>query len=364
MFPLQVLTTEFWENLIHPRAFGEEITAPLPPIVLLCLSVDHANNKIWPQIYSLIETLFPKWQRVSVFDTFIFIFSSPPQELKTQAQALIEEAPKLGVAFTISAEEAAGDFTSWRIAAQRAITAVRKKISHGAGQIYDFTELGPKHDPTMQLSPNEQKLLLAIKTGQIERARTLAQRSSEKLFTSHLYVLSHLRTRLRELAVLIAHGGVDAGIADQKAFATLNEFFQKLEQEHDYLKLEELYLDFITQITQQVLQANRKPSSIVGEAKQFLEKYFRLDLTLESVAEELSVSQSHLSRCFRQETGYTFTEFLNMLRLEEAARLLLDHTLSVTEICYLVGYRSLPHFQKVFRDFFDTSPSNYRKQKS
>ena len=136
-----------------------------------------------------------------------------------------------------------------------------------------------------------------------------------------------------------------------------------MDREHDYPKLEELYLDFITQLTQLVLDVNRRPPAIVSEAKALMEKCFRQDLTLESVAEKLSVSQSHLSRCFSQQTGYTFTEYLNKLRLEEAARLLLDQSLSVTEVCFQVGYRSLPHFQRVFRDFFNESPSSYRKGK-
>ncbi|HOB21806.1 MAG TPA: helix-turn-helix domain-containing protein [Bacillota bacterium] len=48
--------------------------------------------------------------------------------------------------------------------------------------------------------------------------------------------------------------------------------------------------------------------------------------------------------------------------MEAAARLLLDRSLSVTEVCYQVGFQSLSHFQRLFRDFYGKSPSAYRKK--
>jgi AraC-like DNA-binding protein len=362
MFPTQVLRSEFWENLVYPESQEEGANIPLPPIVLLCISVDEAEDIPWPKVHELIWTHFPHWQQVRVFKTFIYLFSAQPQEdTYAKAQGLLQAAPTLGLTLTISAEKAAGKLLFWRTAAQRSIAAVRKKIIQGSSRIYHFNDLGPRQDPSVLLSPNEEQLLFAIKTGQVEACVYYAQKSSQELFTSHLYVLSHLRTRLRELAVLMTHAAVEAGLPDQTAFVELNDLFRALDQEHDYTRLEELYLDAATRLCKLVEQANRRPSAIVEEAKELLESSFRQDLTLKTVAEKLAVSQSHLSRLFRKETGFTFTEYLNRLRLEEAARLLLDRSLSVTDVCYQVGFQSLPHFQRLFRDFYGKSPSAYRK---
>lgn len=365
MFPPQILTTSFWENLVYPEGQEAGANLPLPPIILLCLSVDQKPEDLaWSQVHEFIELNFPLWQQVRVFKTFIYLFSSRfPEDPLAKAQALLKVAPTLGLTLTISIEKAQGDLSSWSMAAQRAMAAVRKKIVHGTCRIYNFGDLGPRQDPTVLLTESEKELLLAVKTGQVEAARAAAKKSGQELFTSNLYVLSHLRTRLRELAVLMTHAAVEAGLSDQAAFVELNNFFRAIDREHDYKRLEELYLDAATRITQLVQKANRRPSAIVQEAKTLLENSFRQDLTLQGVAEKLAVSQSHLSRRFRQETGYTFTEYLNKLRLEEAARLLLDQSLSITDVCFQVGFQSLPHFQRLFRDFYGESPSAYRKEK-
>lgn len=362
MFPPKVLSTAFWENLVYPETSEAEIT--LPPIILLCLSVDNSGDNTWPQLHQLIESHFPQWQKVRVFNNFVYLFATPPKEdPQTRAHALLEAASALGIHLTVSAEEATGNLSAWQTAAQQTMAAVRNKIVHGTGRIYRFSDLGPKQDPTMLLSPREEELLLAIKTGRVEAARIAACKSSQDLFAANLYVLSHLRTRLRELAVLMTRSAVEAGLSDKVAFRELNALFLALDREHDYPKLEELYLEAAVRLAQLVLETNYKPSAIVQETKALLEKSFHQDLTLEGVAEELAVSQSHLSRSFRKEMGYTFTEYLNKLRLEEAARLLLDQSLSVTEVCFQVGFQSLPHFQRLFRDFYGQSPTSYRKGK-
>lgn len=364
MFPPQVFTSQFWEELVYPENKEKRADLSLPAAVLFCLSVDKPEELSWPQVHSLVAEHFPEGVQIRVFETFIFLFSAHPQpDPEGQAQALIAAAPALGdLTFTISYEEAGASLGAWRLAAQRTIAAVRSKVLYGAGRIYRFANLGPKRKPSVSLTEKEEELLLAIKTGRAAEALEAAERSSKELFSSNLYVLSHLRTRLRELAVLMTHAAVEAGLSDQAAFGELNNLFRGIDREHDYTRLKELYQNAAGRLAQLVQEANRRPSALVQEAKVWLEKNFRRDLSLQQAAEALAVSPSHLSRRFRQETGFTFTEYLNKLRLEEAARLLLDRSLSVTEVCYQVGFQSLSHFQRLFRDFYGKSPSAYRKK--
>ena len=63
-------------------------------------------------------------------------------------------------------------------------------------------------------------------------------------------------------------------------------------------------------------------------------------------------------------TGLTFTEYLGRVRIEKANTLLLNPHLRISEIAYDVGFQSLTHFNRVFRQIFGQSPTAFRASKS
>ncbi|MBE9105831.1 helix-turn-helix transcriptional regulator, partial [Nostoc cf. edaphicum LEGE 07299] len=89
----------------------------------------------------------------------------------------------------------------------------------------------------------------------------------------------------------------------------------------------------------------------------------RLDetLSLQDMAEIAALSPYHFNRVFRQITGIPPSQFLYTLRLEAAKRLLLTTQLSVTDICYEVGYNSLGTFITRFTQLVGLSPGQLRK---
>lgn len=89
-----------------------------------------------------------------------------------------------------------------------------------------------------------------------------------------------------------------------------------------------------------------------------LEHLHEEDFNVERLAGELAMSRSTLHRALRSE-GTTATELLRLTRLERAAELLLAGSGSISEIGYAVGFQSLAHFSRSFRQQFSVSPSQY-----
>ena len=87
-------------------------------------------------------------------------------------------------------------------------------------------------------------------------------------------------------------------------------------------------------------------------------------LTLESIADSLYVSQSHLSRLFKRFTGETFTEYLKNVRLTHACRLLRETDLTVDEIAGQCGLRDIPSFYRAFNSYKGMTPNQYRNKKT
>jgi signal transduction histidine kinase/ligand-binding sensor domain-containing protein/DNA-binding response OmpR family regulator len=78
------------------------------------------------------------------------------------------------------------------------------------------------------------------------------------------------------------------------------------------------------------------------------------------LAEQVFLDRSHLFRRTRELVGETPSDLLRRLRLERAAQLLKEGAGNVAEVAYAVGFQSLSHFSRSFRDAHGVSPSAYR----
>lgn len=96
---------------------------------------------------------------------------------------------------------------------------------------------------------------------------------------------------------------------------------------------------------------------IIGE----INRRYREPLTLSGLCSEKYFSLPYASAKFKEETGITFTEFLQNRRIEEACRLLAETGRSVSEIGESVGYSSTKFFNKVFKQITKCTPREYRK---
>ncbi|MEK4435464.1 AraC family transcriptional regulator [Paenibacillus sp. FSL K6-2862] len=94
----------------------------------------------------------------------------------------------------------------------------------------------------------------------------------------------------------------------------------------------------------------------------FLNDNYRNPLTLPEVAAEFRISPHYLSRLFKQTTGFTFIDYLNLLRVKEAQRLLRESEDSITEIAWRAGFGNFSHFGKVFKRTVQMSPRTYRQR--
>ena len=87
------------------------------------------------------------------------------------------------------------------------------------------------------------------------------------------------------------------------------------------------------------------------------------DFTVEQLCSEVGISRTQLHRKMKAMTGLTTAEFIRNIRLEQAARLLKEQKINVTQVAYAVGFSNLAHFSTVFRKQFGMTPTEYADQK-
>ena len=93
----------------------------------------------------------------------------------------------------------------------------------------------------------------------------------------------------------------------------------------------------------------------------YLNDYYREDITLDDLAEKFYISRSYLTRIFKETTGITVVQYLTVVRIRQAARLLRETDSPITEIADLCGFGNVTYFEKVFNRIRGMTPRQYRK---
>ena len=101
-------------------------------------------------------------------------------------------------------------------------------------------------------------------------------------------------------------------------------------------------------------------SFIVKNALAYIEANYKERLKLADVADNVYVSQWHLSKLLNKYTGQTFSELLNHVRMEQAKQLLGNPSLRIGDIAEAVGFLDMAHFSRVFKKQEGISANEYR----
>lgn len=99
---------------------------------------------------------------------------------------------------------------------------------------------------------------------------------------------------------------------------------------------------------------------VIDNAICFIEKNYKESIGLQEAAQHLHVSESHLSRLFKEITGINFMGYLNAYRMNKAVTLMHDPKLNISMVCSLSGFPTPGYFAKLFRRFHSMTPTHFR----
>tara|TARA_B100000530_G_scaffold141948_1_gene88858 strand:- start:148 stop:450 length:303 start_codon:yes stop_codon:yes gene_type:complete len=99
----------------------------------------------------------------------------------------------------------------------------------------------------------------------------------------------------------------------------------------------------------------------VEKAKEYLLNNYADPMNLTALAKATSCSEHYLSRLFSKETGMTLSRYLRAVRIQKASELLETGKMNVTEAAFEVGYQSLSHFARAFREEKGINPSHFNQ---
>ena len=169
----------------------------------------------------------------------------------------------------------------------------------------------------------------------------------------------------------------DTGAQEGEEYNNLRNFLAKLlcesiQKIDDYDKeTESILVDLLYHLINNFHYLTYEKEELKEKTEQ-LARYHRIskyifnnydsNITLQDIAKKEFLSPHYLSHEIKYATGYSFTDLVNLTRVEESVKLLLDSDLSISDISDEVGFSHVRYLNKNFKHYYDCTPLQFRKK--
>jgi YesN/AraC family two-component response regulator len=181
------------------------------------------------------------------------------------------------------------------------------------------------------------------------------------------------KDRNAEIVILTAYNyfeyakkGIKIGVSDyllkpysdEEFLYSINKVMEKV-KDRKYVKLP------VEKLVEEVADYDiGNNMEIVETAKKYIQKNYTKEISLEEIAQHVSVSSFYLSRVFSKKEGMTYKDYLIKLRMEKAKQLLGEGKKAIKEISIEVGYADQNYFSRAFKKYYHKSPLEFSSKKS
>ncbi len=384
----------FWNSLIYPEkctdaTYDPEWTVSYVyntimqdrfPDFVVCVGIedrisssDINNDKTLDNIVCQIRALIPEDQRRLIGFAHYNIYFCGFYENRAQGvdERLIQRLTSLqetlnkddGIFVTIGiAFLPEYSLDGWRWAAQRAVVAERQKIRKGPGRVYLYSEDYSERPPIFTYQELIEKLWHLVLNGRLPEVDTYFNLLNRELFEANYIPILDLHLLIQIKINVMGWAAIQAGVESSQIFPRVQDYLSTVSTLYDYVKLRELLFKAVTDFTSCVYNHYVCTSSyIIKRAEDFIDNNLDEDLSLKRISDAVGVHPSYLSRSFNSEKGISLTKYINQKRIDHAKQLLLDRKLTITEIALSVGFNTIQHFGRVFKEVEGCSPSDYRE---
>lgn len=107
----------------------------------------------------------------------------------------------------------------------------------------------------------------------------------------------------------------------------------------------------------------RYKNTRINNVISYMNENYQKKLSTQELADVCYVSKYHLCREFKKVTNLTIIQYINSIRIMHAQKLLLEGESSITHIGSEVGFDSIIHFERIFKQIVGCTPTQYRKNK-
>ncbi len=206
------------------------------------------------------------------------------------------------------------------------------------------------------------RLCAAIRGGNRNLAKELLEEILQTLFSILGDDYNGLRWQIIELFVRMSRAAVRAGAERERVL----QFYLKHLREADRITDVQAYRNWIQSALDTLIGFvfnldSVKYKSIVYETSKYIKHHLAEKISLEDAADNVCLSRSYFCKIISKELGYTFTELVSRIRIEQSRTYLDEKELSIAQVALAVGFEDQSYYTKCFKRYTGITPAQYRK---
>lgn len=172
-------------------------------------------------------------------------------------------------------------------------------------------------------------------------------------------LLDHMPDEAEQKAILKNLEFLHLSANDLQAYYDTTRIFTKEELE-GLIELLQLIVAYICETYGRLkFLESMTHSDPVTTAEHYIQKHYMQKLTVRGIAKSIGMSESYFQHKFTEQTGQSPINYLNSYRIAKVIELLNDSNMNIADMAYVSGFRSISHFNKIFRKVTGKKPSDY-----
>ncbi|MBR4392495.1 MAG: helix-turn-helix transcriptional regulator [Oscillospiraceae bacterium] len=243
-------------------------------------------------------------------------------------------------------------------------TAGEDERNRGLSQAGEADEADREEEAYKHTYREEQQLLQAAREGRTADVIRLSEKLDEDSGRLSSTDIGHWRTLAVVGITLVSRAAIEGGVPPETAYRLSGYYIGKCTNTEERAALRHYRNQAIEDLVNRVNEIRKKPQGYgyTAKCRDYIQKHFREKIYIEDIAEPMGISAGYLAKLFRKETGLSIQEYVNQVRVERAANLLIYSDKSLPAIADYVHFPTQSYFGKIFRELKGMTPNEYRRK--
>ena len=208
----------------------------------------------------------------------------------------------------------------------------------------------------------ERLLLANLRRGDMTEAKKTLEKLLEIQYQEVKHNFPAFSLKAIELAVLLSRAALDPNdLNDNSVIETNNRYLNKIEESTTFQEITKILLNFTEKMSGRIFSFQCvRHFSALRKAERYIWDNYTRKLSLQEIAGVSGLSAPYFSTIFKEEMGENLSNYLNRLRVEKAAAMLLTTNMLISDIAKTCGFVDQSWFSKIFKNNTGLTPGKYR----
>jgi AraC-like DNA-binding protein/ligand-binding sensor protein len=210
----------------------------------------------------------------------------------------------------------------------------------------------------------ERTFLAALRRGDNDAGRKILGELLENILISSHHNFESMKLRAIELVVILSREAVTPDKSeDNIILETNNRYIKRIQEAKNAEELTDILYLIVDRMAGRIFSFQGiRHASALRKAERFIWENYTRKICLKEIAEASGLSAPYFSSIFKEEMGENLSTYLNRLRVERAATMLIESDMSLNKIAEACGFEDQSWFSKIFKSYTGKSPGKYREQ--